>query len=311
MINPYKNIAGLKTYKGDLHFHSTASDGKESPQAMFARLIECGFDFCCLTDHDLPGNDTRFIGSLMVLPGQEMSSDAGHIVSLFSKLIRDDDWTIKEQLEAIKESGGSAILSHPKIREFVADQGLAYSTERLLCEFPELYDGIEIYTHNVRSGFKLAVDRLDAIWSAYILTWGALRERPFVPVWGFASSDGHHTSHITKNVGIIVFADSMTEGNIRNSIETGAFYSLANSDARFIRINESGGTFNVAADNAKMIKVVSTSGVILKTQYYGDREKAEICFKVDGTEGYIRFEAVDSDGHAAYTNPVFIGKFNV
>ncbi len=310
MINPYMNISGLNTYKGDLHFHSTDSDGKEAPQAMFDRLREQEFDFCCLTDHDLPGDKTRISSGLLVLPGQEMSSKAGHIVSIFSKIEREDDWTIKKQLEAIRKSGGFAILSHPKIREFIVEQGLTYSTKRLLCEFPELYDGIEIYTHNVGSGFKLAIDRLDAIWSSYILTWGALHHRPLVPVWGFASSDGHHTSHITKNVGIVIFADSLTEENIRNSIHAGAFYSLADTQARFTEIDEADGTFHVAADNARMMKVLSTSGIILKTKYYGAAEKAEINYKINGTEGYIRFEAIDSNGNAAYSNPVFIGKFN-
>jgi hypothetical protein len=277
---------------------------------MFAHLSELGFAFCCLADHDIPREKTRFHAKLMILPGQEMSAESGHIVSLFSKVKRRENWSTKEQLEAIRHSGGFAILSHPKIREFIALQGLTYNSKRLLCEFPELYDGIEVYTHNVGSGFKLAIDRLDAIWSSYIFTWGALYDRPFSPVWGFASSDGHQVSHITKNVGIVLWMKSLTEENIREALKKGAFYSLANSCARFMEISENNGKFYVSASNTVVLKVIRGGGIVAKLECVNKDRMGSISYSSDGTEGYIRFEAIDSNGCAAYTNPVFIGKYH-
>ena len=308
MINPYKDIAGLSTFKGDLHFHSSESDGKALPEEMFDRLSEQGFAFCCLADHDIPRQKTCFHSKLMILPGQEMSSEFGHIVSLFSQVKREESWSIKEQLQAARNSGGFTILSHPQIREFIAEQDLAYNSKRLLCEFPELYDGIEIYTHNVGSGFKLALDRLDTIWSSYVFTYGALYDKPFSPVWGFASSDGHQVSHITNNVGIVVWTKDLTENNIREALKAGTFYSLANSCARFTEILEDKGEFHVSAKNVVMLKVIMAGGMVAKIECTDKNGIGSIAYSINGTEGYIRFEAIDSNGRAAYTNPIFVGK---
>ena len=64
-MNPYADIAGRSVYKGDLHLHSTRSDGQCSPEEIFDRLIARGFDFCCLTDHDLPGQTHSHRGLLV------------------------------------------------------------------------------------------------------------------------------------------------------------------------------------------------------------------------------------------------------
>src|SRR5262245_54655083 len=51
-------------YKGNLHAHSTRSDGKLSPEEVVAAYRDRGYDFLVLTDHflrqfDYPITDTR------------------------------------------------------------------------------------------------------------------------------------------------------------------------------------------------------------------------------------------------------------
>lgn len=51
-------------YKGNLHTHSTASDGRQTPEEVCRRYREAGYDFLALTDHFLevygyPMTDTR------------------------------------------------------------------------------------------------------------------------------------------------------------------------------------------------------------------------------------------------------------
>lgn len=167
IINPYKDIMGKKLYKGDIHFHTNLSDGIASPEAMFERLITCGFDFCNPTDHDLPGK-VGLYNDLVILSGQEMSSAKGHIVALNCNIIRNEKWNITEQIKYIRTSGGMAILSHPKIREFITDQSPTYTADRIVNELNLDFDGIEIFTHNVTSGFKNAIDRLDVVWTALL-----------------------------------------------------------------------------------------------------------------------------------------------
>lgn len=307
MLNPYAGIGELKTFKGDLHFHSTRSDGQGTAEEMLERLVEYSFNFCCLADHDLPVSESYLYKDLLVLAGQEMSAETGHIVSLFPKLIRDEQWSTSQQLKAISEAGGYAILAHPKIREFTAAQGLTYTAERLVSELQGLYGGMEIYTHNVGSGLKLGIDRLDVVWTSSLCRRDAPGENTFQPVWGFATSDGHHIEHITENVGIIVWSDKLSQQSLMDSITSGAFYSLANTRARFSEIEVDHDRIYASASEAIMIRAIKSGGLPVEVVSKGTADLMDINYHIRGDEGYIRIEAMDVDGHCAYTNPVFLG----
>ena len=306
-MNPYAAIAGRNTYKGDLHLHTTRSDGQCSPEEMFERLLVCGFDFCCLADHDRPGK-THHYRDLLVLMGQEASAETGPVVVLSSAAVRDPEWTTAEQLSAFRASGGYTILSHPKIREFTARQGPTYTAQRLLCELPGLFDGIEVYTHNVGSGLRVAIDRLDVVWSAMVLASGAQVSDEFRPVWAFSSSDGHHVDHINENVGIIVWAEALSPSALMASIAQGAFYVLADTRARFSGISVEGDTLRACASDAVMVRVVKAGGRPAWAVTGRAESPLEMHYTIRGDEGHVRVEAMDGEGQAAYSNPILVAK---
>lgn len=305
MLNPYDKIKEMRSFKGDLHIHTNLSDGIASPQGMYARLRTCGFDFCCLADHDLPGSAPHFEDSLLALRGQELSDENGHVVALLSEINRKQYATISAQLIAVRESGGFSILNHPKIREFVSDQSPTYTASRLINELAGLFDGIEIYTHNVGSGFKLAIDRLDVVWSSTLNQ--QIKSEEFKPVWAFASSDGHAVRHITSNVGIMVWADDLNEKSIMNSIRKGSFYSLANAKSRFKKIEVVGNTLRVVSDDTIMIRLIKRAALPVSVISSNDAGELELVYQINGDEGYVRIEAMDDQGNCAYSNPILIG----
>ena len=306
-MNPYADIDGQRTYKGDLHFHSTRSDGQCSPEAMFDRLLTCGFDFCSLTDHDLPGQ-THCHRGLLVLAGQEASAESGHVVVLSTAAVRTAQWTTAEQLSSFRTAGGFTVLSHPKIREFTARQGPTYTAQRLLCELPGLFDGIEVYTHNVGSGPRVAVDRLDVVWSAMVLPWGARITEAFRPVWAFGASDGHHVDHITENVGIVAWAQALSPAALTAAIARGSFYVLADTRARFSSLSVRDNALRACASEAAMLRVLKAGGRPACAVTRQADEPLELCYEINGDEGYVRVEAMDTDGRSAYSNPIFVGK---
>jgi predicted metal-dependent phosphoesterase TrpH len=51
----------MKAYKIDLHLHTTASDGSDTPSELIAKAKECGIDILAITDHD------TLVGSLEAL----------------------------------------------------------------------------------------------------------------------------------------------------------------------------------------------------------------------------------------------------
>ncbi|MBE1874928.1 CehA/McbA family metallohydrolase [Myceligenerans pegani] len=75
--------AGLTWYAGDLHAHSTHSDGSLSLHELTAAAATRGLDFLAVTDHNtvshhahLPEAAARY--DTCLLPGQEVTTDAGH-----------------------------------------------------------------------------------------------------------------------------------------------------------------------------------------------------------------------------------------
>ena len=63
-----------QTNRVDLHTHSSASDGTDSPRELVAHARELGLRAIALTDHEGPGTTVR-----IVLPiRQEGSGEADH-----------------------------------------------------------------------------------------------------------------------------------------------------------------------------------------------------------------------------------------
>lgn len=65
--------------RGDLHCHSTHSDGDSPPEALLAKAKSLGFDFLGITDHNAPpfSGQAPADGPLLV-PGTEVTTYGGH-----------------------------------------------------------------------------------------------------------------------------------------------------------------------------------------------------------------------------------------
>lgn len=95
----------------DLHIHSTASDGRLSPEEVVARSVELGLTTIAITDHDTVGGivpaleAAKAFPGLRVIPGVELSTDVPqgevHVLGYFI------DYTDKEleaRLERMRNS---------------------------------------------------------------------------------------------------------------------------------------------------------------------------------------------------------------
>lgn len=125
-----EDLIKLKPLRGDLHMHSTYSDGKRTPFAMALASLEAGMDFIAITDHDNYKGSEEAIKKvkdnnidLLVLPGEEisvgkgdtvLSKGNGHILSINSnKSIenqRKDDKTYEKELIKIAKELNSKEL---------------------------------------------------------------------------------------------------------------------------------------------------------------------------------------------------------
>ncbi|MFJ3406909.1 CehA/McbA family metallohydrolase [Promicromonospora sp. NPDC090134] len=109
---------GLTWYAGDPHAHTTHSDGALSIAQLAAAAVGRGLDFLAVTDHNtvshhphLPGVGAAY--DLCLLPGQEVTTHAGH-----ANAFGDIGWVdfrrpAAQWLSDVEERGGLLSVNHP------------------------------------------------------------------------------------------------------------------------------------------------------------------------------------------------------
>ena len=109
---------GRRWLAGDLHAHTVHSDGVLTVSELAVLAVERGLDFIAVTDHntvshhaELPAAARRY--GITLIPGQEVTTDAGHAGALGDIGWIDfrrppDDW-----LDATEAGGGLLSINHP------------------------------------------------------------------------------------------------------------------------------------------------------------------------------------------------------
>jgi predicted metal-dependent phosphoesterase TrpH len=94
--------------RADLHVHSNASDGTDSPAQVIRRAGQAGLDAVALTDHDTvaghPQAGRALAGDLILVPGLELSCQlAGRSVHLLAYLFHPGDAELAGELVRIRD----------------------------------------------------------------------------------------------------------------------------------------------------------------------------------------------------------------
>ncbi len=109
-----------KWYKGNLHTHTTLSDGKLSPEEVTAAYKKAGYDFICITDHRkyFKGSDGE---DFVILSGEEFNFEdkekntAYHVVGIdFDGHFENTNQTPSQTvIDEVVKRGGIAVIGHP------------------------------------------------------------------------------------------------------------------------------------------------------------------------------------------------------
>jgi len=219
-------------YRGDLHVHSTESDGKKSVGELFEIAAEQGMHFLALTDHNNICNwwklPSRTQG-VLPLPSMEITTFLGH-ANAFG--IRDwVDWRvgkdgriINEVIDEVHEKGGLFSINHP-------------------CT-PGLPDDHASWRHKKLDWHK--VDALE-VWNAPVFSRGEGANRQCRKLWdrllnqglritGLGGSDAHYLEQSVQPMGLptnYVYLHELSREGLLEGIKNGHVFVTRGPEIHF------------------------------------------------------------------------------
>lgn len=282
--NPYSN-ADLPWLKGNLHAHTTNSDGSRDPQTVIDEYAARGYAFLMISDHDFLTEPSAFDARGMTLiPGNEVTANGPHVLHVNARTRVEPTADRQAVIDAINADGGFAIMGHPNWEKDFAH------LPREKMEQWQGYLGIEVYNGIIRflDGSPLATDRWDRL-------LGLGRE-----VWGYAHDDSHHfgTDELAWNV---VQSDDRSVEGIVHALRHGRFYASTGVTIESIRVH--GRTIDVRTTNAQRIIVYSDFG---HREMTVDASRATFTVPEDAGMKYVRFECWGPGESMGWTQPFYI-----
>jgi len=296
-------------YKGNLHTHTTESDGDEVPEKVCEWFEDHGYDFLVLSDHNhltLLDYGESGLSRLILIPGEEISANAKHsslpihigaigINRVLEPATGEDIVsTLQMNIDSIREAGGISCINHPNFR-WAFDHTHMSQVEG--ANMFEIFNGSRGCNNDGGPG-KPSTTKI----------WDALLSKN-KHILGAATDDSHnyHDFHPAKhNPGrgwIMVRSESGEESAIIKAMELGEFYSSSGVELSKLETDQKGIHVKVLQEDDFMyrIRFIGSGGRTLK-----DNGASEAYYEFQGDEGYVRAEIVDSDGAKAWVQPVFV-----
>ncbi|NBB90124.1 MAG: hypothetical protein GVY23_02835 [Spirochaetes bacterium] len=199
-------------YRGELHLHSSESDGKASAAEVARAVEEIGLDFASLTDHYTVSGwhhmRRALTGRTLLVRGCEVTSRRGHanVHGVSTPIDPHADrtgWTLRDVAAAIHAQGGIFCVNHPfsgvlgwRAREVPWDEVDAMEIIHAL-EGPGTNLQLGLWDHLLRLGHRVV---------------------------GIAGTDSHHPTRGAHSLGRLtnwVYAASLTEEGLIEGIRAG------------------------------------------------------------------------------------------
>ncbi len=279
-------------YRGNLHTHTTRSDGEYSPQEAAAWYRQQGYDFLALTDHDVCTDVTGLSGpGFLVLPGIEVHpgrnqlGEPYHVLGLGTctshRYTRDTP--LQEAIDGLRAEGCVVWLGHPYW---------------LGLTLPEMIDcsgtiGIEIYNATC-AGFGRGLSTVH---------WDDLLARGNT-TWGLAVDDAHWVRGDYGRGWIMVKAPELTREAILRAVAAGTFYASQGPQIHDLQVTAS--EVYVCCSPVQTIDLVSRVGMggNQAVAPAPDQPLTEFTFRRRYQEMYVRVECKDAHGRVAWSPPV-------
>ena len=287
-------------YKGNLHMHTTLSDGKITPEEACDIYCGKGYDFIAMTDHRKPSGAGVY-KNMLLIPGAEWDYGNGreypvyHILAIGTEsdmelpdfykegnLPVGNVLTPQNIIDRINAAGGLAILAHPAWS--LMEPGEMLNMEGIVAA--EVYNSV--------SGAPWNANRADS--SHYFDLWAS--KGKLVPC--VASDDSHWYAGEQTRAFTMVQAEELTVEGIMEALKNGRFY--ASCGPRFSQISYDEKQVVIeCSEDVKRIIVYSNS--VWVNQRVFDNPRGKAVYHIPDTDRYVRIELIDEDGQKAWRSP--------
>ena len=297
-------MAEDRWYKGNIHTHTTESDGDADPHKVVSWYRRHGYDFLVLSDHNhltiLDYSSRRRFKRPVMIPGEELSPPLVHLNGIgISRVIEpietsDVVTTLQANINAILQAGGIASLNHP-------NAGWAFDHTHI----NQLSGAslLEVFNGWPGASGEGALDKpsYEEIWDG-VLSAGR-------PIFGVATDDAHHYSdfsYLRANPGrgwLMVHALELTSDAIVEAMASGAFYPSTGVTLTGLQLAQDRISFGIEQEHSCIYatRFIGRNGRLLAESAGNEAE-----YRPRGNEGYVRATISSSSGAKAWTQPVFL-----
>jgi len=296
-----------KMLKGNLHCHSTRSDGGTTPEDVIRHYYEHGYDFLALTDHCIY-NYVHFVPELpiTIIPGMEYERlvERGkgfrcyHTVCIGPSkedgngFEQDDRFERRVMLDKMEDYQDDLDMIHGKNNLTIYAHPIYSSTPPRYFAWQKGNTAMEIW--NTGTAWGMGDDVNAAYWDD-VLGMGNL-------IYGVAVDDSHNVNVDACGGWVSVNAENNIH-SILTALKKGAFYSSCGPEIYDFYVKD-----DIAVVECSPAKKVQFCSDMHNGRYVkagdGTITKAELDLK--NNYNYIRAVIIDEEGRFAWTNPIFL-----
>jgi hypothetical protein len=279
-------------FKGNLHTHTTQSDGRATPAENMHWHADHGYHFVALTDHNRVTSATQFAPQppLLTIPGAEINARRGdveyHIVALGIQdmpIAHNSD--AQSTIDAVNAAGGLCFIAHPYWCDLVPDDLLALHG----------HIGLEIFN----TGCRLEINKGHAL-----VHWDAVLRRGQRAL-GLAVDDSHWKYPDHGGGWVMARAPRLDAPSIVAAIRQGQFYSTQGPEIYDVQIEDRQVT--VRCSPARSIYVIGDAYHCPNAaQAWDNAPLTQATFTLRAQQQYLRVEVVDMQCRSAWTNAYFV-----
>lgn len=301
-------------YRGNLHCHSTRSDGNASPTAVAGYYKKLGMDFVALADHNrlTPPADYRdtisstFIG----IPCSEYTgAHHCHVLAVDAQTAVHPDENsdtasaasvLRDGITRTRNAGGVPVLCHPCWK-------WAYAHTSILALQDVRHFEVFNAARDCNSYPIGATSAPEAIWdqvlSAGVRFYGVGVDDAH---WHGSAEEAARSPHHLALGGTgwsVIKAPELSGKAIRAAFESGHFYASTGVDISLYRVTSEGISIGVRpwSQERVLIEFIGCGGTHLDKQF-----GAQADYRFRGDEIYVRARIADTSGCCALTQPVFL-----